>query len=127
MRLAPILTSFVVAAVLYAFIFERDKLNAFANSPEMTVTIGEETTPSAPKAGGAVKVVTMRSVAQEVSSGIVLRGRTEAFRNVDVRAETTGLVTSEPIPKGTVVSAGTPMCKLDVGTCLLYTSDAADD
>jgi multidrug efflux system membrane fusion protein len=118
MRYAPILTALIVAAFMYVFIMERDWLNSFAGSAgaQETDTAQSEDVKVAAARNGAVSVVAMRSKAQTISSGIVLRGRTEAARNVDVRAETTGLVISEPLPKGTVVQAGTTLCELDVGT-----------
>ena len=42
----------------------------------------------------------MRSTAQAIDNAVLLRGRTEAARQVDVRAETSGLVSSEPLRKG---------------------------
>ncbi len=63
----------------------------------------------------AARVVALRSVAQSFSDRLVLRGRTEADRHVDVRAEIDGLVASEPIRKGAVVEAGDILCRLDAG------------
>lgn len=116
MRLGPFLTSLIVAALLFVFIMKREWITAFANSEDPIATTPIQPTANPAATGAPVNVVTMRSIAQEVDSGIVLRGRTEAARNVDVRAETTGLVISEPLPKGTVVTKGAPMCELDVGT-----------
>ena len=115
MRILPILTSVLVALTLYAVIMERDALLAIAgNEPAPkadTVAVAVVTDDQPP-----VSVVAMQSVAQTVESGIVLRGRTEAARKVNVRAETTGLVVSEPLRKGTVVEAGQVLCELDPGT-----------
>jgi multidrug efflux system membrane fusion protein len=60
-------------------------------------------------------VVAIRSVAQPYLDQLVLRGRTEADRRVDVRAEISGLVASTPIRKGAVVAAGDTLCRLDPG------------
>ncbi len=125
MRLAPVLTSILVGLALYVFILKRDALVAFAGSEDGTGTSvseagaseqGGEIVVAQADQGAPVNVVTMISFEQDVTSGIVLRGRTEAARNVEVRAETTGLVISEPLPKGTVVQSGTPMCVLNAGT-----------
>ncbi len=115
MRILPIITSFLVALTLYAVIMERDVLMALAGNTQgpSEATNDEVTLASAQQ---PVSVVAMRSMAQTVESGIVLRGRTEAARNVTVRAETTGLVVSEPLRKGTFVTAGQTLCELDPGT-----------
>ena len=63
----------------------------------------------------AVEVVAVRSVARPYEDQLVLRGRTEADRRVDVRAQIAGLVASEPIRKGAVVERGDPLCVLDPG------------
>jgi multidrug efflux system membrane fusion protein len=60
-------------------------------------------------------VVAIRSVAQPHLDQLVLRGRTEADRRVDVRAEISGLVASTPIRKGAVVKAGDTLCRLAPG------------
>lgn len=51
-----------------------------------------------------------------MQSGLVLRGRTEAHRKVEVRAETSGVVISEPQTRGSEVAAGELLCELDPGT-----------
>ena len=56
------------------------------------------------------------SVAREVDSAVVTRGRTEAARQVIVRAETSGQVISEPLRKGAFVEAGQMLCEIDPGT-----------
>ena len=45
---------------------------------------------------------------------VVLRGRTQATRSVQVRSETAGLVAATPILQGTVVASGTVLCRLAV-------------
>jgi multidrug efflux system membrane fusion protein len=66
-------------------------------------------------AGSAVGVVAVHSVAQTVDSAVIMRGRTEAARQVTVAAETTGLVISEPLRKGAFVNEGELLCRLDPG------------
>lgn len=114
MRILPILTSIIVALALYAVIMQRDTLLALAGNDADTSASEEIAVATA--AQTPVSVVAMRSTAQTVESGIVLRGRTEAARNVTVRAETNGLVVSEPLRKGSLVDAGQPLCELDPGT-----------
>lgn len=111
MRLFPILVSIAVAIAIYFFVMERDLLLSFSAEEEVAVeTIVEAAEPS-----DAVSVVAYHSVAKDVQSGIILRGRTEAARRVDVRAQTSGLVISEPLRKGTTVEEGQLLCSLDPG------------
>ncbi|MGG7565702.1 efflux RND transporter periplasmic adaptor subunit [Rhodovulum sp. DZ06] len=63
-----------------------------------------------------VKVVAFQSVARPVESALILRGRTEAHRNVSVRAETSGLVVSEPSRAGAKVSRGDLLCRIEEGS-----------
>lgn len=118
MRVIPVLTAVLVTAFLYFAVFERDTLVAFARGEEVTeaaasdaVTPGqnEDTAP-------AIGVVALRSNAQTIDSAVILRGQTEAAREVDVKAETSAVVTSEPLRKGRFVEAGEVLCQLDPGT-----------
>jgi multidrug efflux system membrane fusion protein len=45
---------------------------------------------------------------------VVMRGRTEAFRVVSVRSETSGVVAATPVREGSAVHAGQVLCKLKV-------------
>lgn len=74
-----------------------------------------ETRPT-PEEFPAVSVLVQKSVAQEVTNGILLRGQTEAFRQIDVLAEIDGKVISQPLRKGTLVKEGQLLCELEVGT-----------
>ncbi len=120
MRIISIITAVVVMATLYAVVFERDRLLALASngSVEEDAAMAETGTAVAPAGApeDVVSVVAQRSVATEVDSAVLVRGRTEAARQVDVRAETTGQVVSEPLRKGSSVEAGALMCRIDPGT-----------
>jgi multidrug efflux system membrane fusion protein len=63
-----------------------------------------------------VAVVAQRSQVQPIDRAVVLRGRTEAAREVEVRAETSGRVVSEPLPRGSAVAAGDVLCEIEPGT-----------
>ncbi len=63
-----------------------------------------------------VSVVAIHSVAQTVDSAVLLRGHTEAARQVDVMAETSGKVISTPLRKGAYIEAGQTLCQLNPGT-----------
>ncbi len=134
MRLFSIVTAILVVAALYLMIFDRERVLAIAGrggEAETTQAAVDEsaTTPETPSGAvadtlSAVSVVAMRSTAETVDSAVVLRGRTEAARQVDVRAETSGLIVSEPLRKGTFVTAGQLMCEIDPGTRLVALSEA---
>jgi len=111
MRLGPFITALCVSAAIYAFIMERDALLAFAGVEAEAEEAEEVTVTEA-----AVPVQVIRSTAQSFQSGVVLRGRTEAFRSVDVAAEISGTVVSNPLRKGHMVNEGETLCQLDPGT-----------
>lgn len=52
--------------------------------------------------------------AQDRLSELIVRGRTEAARRVDVRGETAGRVIATPAVKGQPVKAGDALCRLDM-------------
>lgn len=127
MRLLPIVIALTVASALYMLVFERDRLLSFATrgdappavedvaDTETEVAAAAETADSS-DAARVVSVVALQSVAAEIDSAVLLRGRTEAVRVIDVRAETSGLVISEPLRKGAYVEQGQIMCAIDPGT-----------
>ncbi len=124
MRLIPVITAILVTVVLFYIVVERDAILAFAansdveeanETPESlegdvapVETLLEET--------NRIRVVAVHSQAQSVDSAVVLRGQTEASRQVDVSAETSGLMISTPLRKGAFVEEGQIMCVLDAGT-----------
>jgi multidrug efflux system membrane fusion protein len=65
------------------------------------------------KPGEIVSVQVMTSKAQSQPRTIVLRGRTEADRVVEVRAETTGRVVEIPVEEGALVHKGDLIAVLD--------------
>lgn len=121
MRLMPILTALLVITTLYFVVFERDALRAVAQAApsaqaDETGEIDDTLVP--------VRVSAATFTAEMIDSAVVLRGRTEAVRQVDVRAETTGLIRSEPLRKGTFVERGDILCQLDPGTRLATLDEA---
>lgn len=118
MRPISVLTALLVTAFLYILVMQREALMAFALSGDAPAQTAESTDPAQPAAEPrqAVGVVALHSAAQVIDSAVVLRGETQAMRQVDVRAETTGLVLSEPLRRGAYVEAGQTLCQLDPGT-----------
>lgn len=122
MRLVPILIALLVSGLIYAFVLDRDRLTAAlggdapAAASEMQKAPGGTDAAAAERQAAPMRVVAVHSRAREVDTDVILRGRTEANRTVDLRAETSGLVISEPLRKGMQVSAGQVLCQLDPAT-----------
>jgi multidrug efflux system membrane fusion protein len=111
MRFMPLFTAIVVSIALYALVFERESLLAFAQVEPSVEEIFDDAVTLNP-----ISVVAMTSHAVTVDSAVIMRGRTEAARQVTVASEISGLVISEPIRKGAFVDAGDLLCQLDPGT-----------
>lgn len=118
MRFFSILAALAVSAGLYLVIFDRPMLLSWiSETPESVPASETEVATDDTQTGPAlVKVVVQRSEAREIDTAVVLRGQTNALRRVDVRAETSATVVSEPLRKGTEVVAGETLCQLDPGT-----------
>ena len=126
MRIFPIITALLVCIAIYGLVMERERMVDFAQSfraqgdaeqplEEVTPAVAEAPADPAP-ADGTVSVVVRRSEATEVDSAVLLRGRTEAARQVEVRAETAGLIVSDPIRAGAFVEEGQLLCEIAPGT-----------
>ncbi|MGO4907781.1 efflux RND transporter periplasmic adaptor subunit [Pseudorhodobacter sp. W20_MBD10_FR17] len=125
MRIFPLITAAIVSVALFFLVFQRDKLLSFAtgdtkgDAPATAEQTAAALPPSQANGEGAerrVSVLVQHSTAQLVDNAILARGRTEAARQVEVKSETAGLVVSEPLRRGAYVSAGQPLCVLDMGT-----------
>jgi len=106
MRLSSFILAILVCLGVAGFVF-RDTSAETTDAPETQTT--------APTSK-AVSVVAMKSLEQDVTSGIILRGQTAAFKSVQAKAETSGAVISQPIRKGTLVEKGELLCELEIGT-----------
>lgn len=123
MRLIPFITAILVTGGLYLAVFERDALLAFARGDDTETQAAPQSADDqeaaqavADASGRAVGVVALKSQARQIDSALILRGQTRAIRQVEVRAETTSTVISEPKRKGAFVEAGDLLCELDPGT-----------
>lgn len=125
MRIFSILAAIAVTLILAMSILARPQLMALfgMDTPETQAAGADqaqtqaETPVAAPRQDiRKVKVSVRRFEAQQVDSAVVLRGQTEAVRQVDVRAETSAVVFSAPLRKGAEVAQGDPLCVLDAGT-----------
>ena len=119
MRVFPILIAALVAVSLYFLVLDRDRLMAFAGRDDPAARPASETS-AAPQPAVAEpaprRVVVTESRAQPIETAVVLRGRTEAERQVTVATEIQGRVIEPPLRKGARVAAGDRLCKLDPGT-----------
>ena len=119
MRISSIIIAIIVCAGIAGFIFRND-LNAYLNTQDVIIEetneISSEIKEKKINKQKAVSVLVQKSNEQEVTNGILLRGQTEAFKSVQVKAETSGSVISQPIRKGTFVKNGELLCELEVGT-----------
>ena len=130
MRITSLLLAFtIIGGLLYWFHFrhQQDNLSAVAATSPATgakaeisadETDQQTATPSDEPGQAedtAVKVMVLESVAREARARLIVRGRTEALRNVAVSAQTTGRVISQPLRRGSRVTAGQPLCELDPG------------
>lgn len=132
MRIFPIISAIFAVIALYFIVVERDTLLAFvSDDPEQVPSSNDASTstsaaeadsnssltPSnATEVVSLVKVVAVDSVARPIENAIILRGQTEAARQVELRAETSGKVISDPLRKGTRVNSGDILCRLAPGT-----------
>ncbi|MEM9098531.1 MAG: efflux RND transporter periplasmic adaptor subunit [Pseudomonadota bacterium] len=122
MRLGPVLLSLaIVVGLAYWFGFrdpEQRALLADLVRGDVEAEMTEVAAPEAPETDKLqpVAVMVLLSEARETARQLVLRGRTEANRKVAVPAETTGLVISQPIRRGSVVREGQVLCELSQGT-----------
>jgi len=115
MRLISLINAVLVVVALYFLVFERDALFAFAGRDDPTTQSEPSAEAQEAATEKAVRVVALRSEAREIDSAVLLRGQTRANRQVQVLAETTSTVISEPLRKGAFVETGDLLCQLDPG------------
>ena len=120
MRLLPILTAILVIAALYVLVFERDLVTGSDNAAPAESAAVQDLESNAEAEteveSDAISVVVIDSGATTIDNAVEVRGRTEASRQVEVRAETSGQVVNEPLRRGSFVEAGQLVCELDPGT-----------
>ena len=117
MKLIPLITAILVTGFLYFLVFEREELIAFAQtSGTEAADDAPETSEEAAGLAQIIRVFALKSEARQIDSAVIMRGETEAARSVEVRAQTSGQVVSEPLRKGSYVTADQTLCQIDVGT-----------
>ncbi len=145
MRFLSLVTAVLVMSGLYVLVFEREAVRAISQGAPLTIIFSGATAETAVISekdkddqissaqmddtaisdhNDAVKVKAIKSVARKIDSAVVLRGQTQAARQVEVRAETSGQVISDPLRRGTIVTKGQKLCQLDPGIRESSLSDA---
>ncbi|MGD1923425.1 MAG: efflux RND transporter periplasmic adaptor subunit [Paracoccaceae bacterium] len=128
MRVTSLLLALLIAGGLFYWFHARHQtgdIAAAAATSDPTSTVAEDATgqlqssqnilaPANP-AADAIPVLVLDSQARPTESTLVVRGRTEAVRNVQVSAQTSGSVISQPLRRGSRVAAGQVLCQLDPG------------
>ncbi|SFI44728.1 efflux RND transporter periplasmic adaptor subunit [Jannaschia pohangensis] len=136
MRFFPVLTAVFVCVALFFVVLQRDAL--FNKAAELTGTEVEATDDAPPAAetgpvaiattetasAERVHVVALRSEAQDVADAVMVRGQSEAFRQVSLLPEVSGTVISTPIRKGAFVESGQVLCELNPGTSAAVLAEA---
>jgi multidrug efflux system membrane fusion protein len=113
MRLTSLAFALLLAGGLYYWFAMRGPAGDIEQQPVATAATAP--TETVAQQNQTVPVMVIDSQARPTVDQLVLRGRTVAARNVSVPAETAGLVISQPIRKGTNVTEGDVLCKLDPG------------
>ncbi|MBV7379225.1 efflux RND transporter periplasmic adaptor subunit [Maritimibacter dapengensis] len=120
MRPIPIITALITVAILFLLVFQREALRDFVglgNASEAVVSEGEPAPAERdPGTVARVEVTAMVSRAQDIDTGVIVRGETEAKRAVTLVSETSGRVAVQPSAKGSEVAQGDVVCELDPGT-----------
>ena len=125
MKILHIVVAIIVCAFLYLLVFERDRLKGFSGTSDVSENSGQtdqgkNLKTAASTSGGEpqklVSVIALHSQAKPIQNAVILRGRTQAARQVTVKAETSGTVISTPLRKGAHIKVGQSLCQLDPGT-----------
>ena len=131
MRIVSFILAIVAAAALYFWVIERENTVAYIDKIRSDPAYST-TTPAPNNATGStlkddaeiIGVVALRSIAREIDSAVILRGQTQAFRQVNVRSETSSTVLSPPLRKGTFVEKDQILCQLAAGARSSAVSEA---
>lgn len=130
MRITSLLAAaLIVAGLGYWFVLRHQGAEANAVTAQETVDaseveagLGADT--EGQRAATPVPVQVLPSRAVKHVAELVLRGRTEANRHVEMKAETTGQVISPPLRRGARVTQGQVLCRLDPGVRAAELSEA---
>jgi len=104
----------IFIAVVAWMLIPREGINTSGEAkPDVVVTAA----PEGSNAGEGLETPLVRTLAvseEDYTQQIRIRGRTQAFRHVMVRAEEPGKLISEPVARGARVSQGDVLCELAI-------------
>ncbi len=136
----PIRRSYVIAGIILVVLavwvasgaLNRSDKEAGGNTAKVDIAASAATDPKAnptdakEKAGATQKPsVRVRSITAETRQReLTVRGKTEALRKVQVRAETSGTIAAIRADKGAVVKAGATICELKVDARMAMLNEA---
>ncbi len=83
--------------------------------PVGQVVAQQDASPPPEEGSNLAAVVALASKAEIYADTLVLRGRTEADRRVEIRSEIEGLISSPPLRKGARVEKGDILCEVSEG------------
>ncbi len=130
MRLISILISVLVAISLYFLIVDRSSLVDFMRNFQKDKKISLEldnnskTLKDTDQDNELPIVLVKKSKEIITDNTLIVRGRTEAIRKVEVRAEVNGGVISEPRLKGSRIKKNETLCEIAAGTRFVNLSEA---
>ena len=130
MRLISIFVSIIVAFSLYFLIVDRKSLIEFIRNFQKEKEILSELDKNSKSIKNPIKenelpiVLVKKSKEIITDNTLILRGRTEAIRKVEVRAEVNGGVISEPRLKGSRIKKNETLCEIAAGTRFVTLSEA---
>lgn len=136
----PIRRSYVIAGIILVVLavwvasgaLNRSDKEAKGGAEQGDIAASAATDPKAVPVEGKAKVgatqkpsVRVRSITAEIRQReLAVRGKTEALRKVQVRAETSGTIAAIRADKGAVVKAGDTICELKVDARLAMLNEA---
>ena len=130
MRIISIIVAIIVAFSLYFLIVDRKSLVAFITKFQKEEKIvsnlnaNDQISEEKSSKSELPFVIVTNSIAKNTENILVVRGRTEAIRKVEVRAEVNGGVISEPRLKGSRIKKDETLCEIDAGTRFVSLSEA---
>ena len=130
MRLISILISVLVAISLYFLIVDRSSLVDFMRNFQKDKKISLELDNNSKSLkdtdqDNELPIVLVKKSKEIITDNtLIVRGRTEAIRKVEVRAEVNGGVISEPRLKGSRIKKNETLCEIAAGTRFVNLSEA---
>ena len=130
MRIFSLILAIGVSIGLYFLIVDRKSLVIFLgklSAQEQKVqaeVLLKKSLPDQKKITILPHVIVSKSKAVKANNILLLRGLTEAARKVEVRAEISGAVISDPRSKGTKIETGETLCEIAAGTRFVTLSEA---